>query len=60
MTISPATNVVDAYKQCNPDYALPADDNRYIDLSEVRGENIKSLVRFVVVLSAQTIILVLI
>ena len=41
MTISPATNVVDAYKQCNPDYALPADDNRYIDLSEVRGENIK-------------------
>ena len=41
MTISPATNVVDAYKQCNPDYALPADDKRYIDLSEVRGENIK-------------------
>ncbi|MFC6381033.1 hypothetical protein [Psychrobacter glacincola] len=41
MTISPATNVVDAYKQCNPDYALPANDNRYIDLSEVRGENIK-------------------
>ena len=41
MTISPATNVVDAYKQCNPDYALPADDNRYIDLSEVRGENIR-------------------
>ena len=41
MTISPATNVIEAYKQCNPDYALPADDNRYIDLSEVRGENIK-------------------
>ena len=41
MTISPATNVIDAYKQCNPDYALPADDNRYVDLSEVRGENIK-------------------
>ncbi|MGP4717240.1 hypothetical protein ACTXGL_11445 [Psychrobacter sp. T6-6] len=41
MTILPATNVVDAYKQCNPDYALPANDNRYIDLSEVRGENIK-------------------
>lgn len=41
MTISPAKNVVAAYKQCNPDYALPADDNRYVDLSEVRGENIK-------------------
>ena len=39
MTISPATNVVDAYKQCNPDYALPADDNRYTDLSQVRGEH---------------------
>lgn len=39
MTISPATNVVDAYKQCNPDYALPANDNRYTDLSEVRGEH---------------------
>ena len=39
MNILPATNVVDAYKQCNPDYALPADDNRYTDLSEVRGEH---------------------
>lgn len=41
MNISPATNVIDAYKQCNPDYALPADDNRYVDLSEVRGEDIR-------------------
>ena len=41
MTIYPATNVIEAYKQCNPDYALPADDNRYTDLSEVRGENVR-------------------
>lgn len=41
MTTFPATNVIDAYKQCNPDQALTAEDNRYVDLSEVRGEHVK-------------------
>lgn len=35
----PAINVDDAYTQCDPGFALPADDERYVDLSKVRGEH---------------------
>ncbi|PID61846.1 MAG: hypothetical protein CR974_03990 [Gammaproteobacteria bacterium] len=37
--IALAETIADAYRACNPDYALPADDPRYMDLSSVRGEN---------------------
>ena len=39
MNSLPATSVDDAYSQCDPGYALPANDVRYVDLSKVRGEH---------------------
>ncbi|MCV6638884.1 hypothetical protein [Candidatus Albibeggiatoa sp. nov. NOAA] len=38
MSVPPlATNVDDAYRVCNPEQPLKADDTRYVDLTEVRG-----------------------
>ncbi|MCP4697795.1 MAG: AAA family ATPase [Gammaproteobacteria bacterium] len=37
MTVPLATNVDDAYHVCNPEKPLQADDDRYVDLAEVRG-----------------------
>lgn len=41
MTIPPATNLDDAWRACNPDMPLQPDDDRYVDLAEVRGESQK-------------------
>lgn len=41
MTI-PASTLDDAYRACNPDHPLDADDNRYVDLSDVRGTRVIS------------------
>lgn len=48
MTTPPATNLDDAWRACNPDMPLQPDDDRYVDLAEVRGESkniIKSIQR---------------
>ena len=37
-----ATNLDDLYRNCNPDIPLPADDPRYVELSEVRGTKVIS------------------
>ena len=35
-----ADNLDDLYRNCNPDLPLPADDPRYVELSEVRGTKV--------------------
>jgi len=37
-----ANNLDDLYRNCNPDIPLPADDPRYVELSEVRGTRVIS------------------
>lgn len=37
MTIEIANNIDDAYRVCNPDLPLKADDTRYVDLTQSRG-----------------------
>jgi hypothetical protein len=39
MTI-PATNLDDVYRACDPDHPLGAEDERYVDLSDVRGTKV--------------------
>ena len=33
----PATNLDELFRACNPDHPLSADDERYVDLAEIRG-----------------------
>ncbi len=41
MTTKPATTVEQAWRACNPDLPLSPNDDRYVDLSTVRGETQK-------------------
>ena len=39
ITLDPAKNIDDAYKACDPEEALLAEDRRYVDLSDVRDDD---------------------
>lgn len=38
--MNPATNLDEVYRACDPDKPLSAEDDRYVDLSEVRGTKV--------------------